>query len=106
MSKGKKAEEKMLSVDVEFNDMFDITVAEEFRLKLLDALSKAQTVSLLANKIERADTAALQMLCAFVKDAKTKGVSVKWSKPSKNLCSAVDLLGLSQVLELNSDVNL
>ena len=104
MNEEKASQEKELSIEVEFNDIFDITVAEDFRLKLVDALNNAQAIKLLASKIERADTAALQMLCAFFKDANTKGISVNWCAPSNSLRSAVALLGLSQVLTLNTEV--
>ena len=100
MKEEKKTKETVISVDVEFSDIFDITVAEEYRLKLLDALNKLQSVNLLAKKVERADTAALQMLCAFVKDANTAGISVNWHEPSKNLRQAAELLGLIKPLNL------
>ena len=59
MNEEKASQEKELSIEVEFNDIFDITVAEDFRLKLVDALNNAQAIKLLASKIERADKQSL-----------------------------------------------
>ena len=85
---------------IDLEDSFDITVADKFRIKLLEALSCSKSIELNAENIERADTSALQVLCAFFKDAKVKGVKVSWIKPSLALKESAKLLGLISTLEL------
>ena len=87
---------------VDLEDIFDITVAERFRAKLLVTLSHAKSIELNAEKIERADTSALQVLCAFFKDAKVKGIKVSWVNPTHTLIESAKLLGLDSVLELQA----
>jgi len=86
---------------IDLEDMFDITVAEKFRTTLLEALNHSKSVELKAEKIERADTSALQVLCAFFKDAKAKGIEVCWVNPTHALIESADLLGLKSALELH-----
>ncbi len=85
---------------VDLEDTFDITVAEKYRTKLLEALSGSKPIELNAEKIERADTSALQVLCAFFKDAKAQGIDVSWVKPTQAMKEAAQLLGLLSILEL------
>jgi len=50
--------------------------------------------------IERIDTAAMQILCAFVRDRKAVGSAVEFVGSAEPFCEAVRLLGLQQVLGL------
>lgn len=54
-------------------------------------------VQLHAAQIERVDTAALQLLLAFVNHPE---VTVGWVEPSAELCKAAHLLGLSSFMSL------
>ena len=87
---------------VDLEDIFDITVAEKFRTTLLEALNHSKSIELKAEKIERADTSALQVLCAFFKDAKAKGIKVSWVNPTHALIESAKLLGLISALELQA----
>ena len=67
----------------------------EFKEKLNQY--RGQRVQLIGNKINRIDTAALQLLLAFMRDPQ---VTAGWVEPSVELCSAARLLGLSTALGL------
>ncbi|MDM8562185.1 STAS domain-containing protein [Candidatus Marithioploca araucensis] len=56
-------------------------------------------VQLNGEKVERIDTAALQLLLAFIN---SPDVTVGWIEPSKELCKAASLLGLNSHLGLSS----
>jgi ABC-type transporter Mla MlaB component len=54
-------------------------------------------VQLCGSKVERIDTASLQLLLAFFNDS---NVTVGWTEPSPPLCISAKLLGLSTYLGL------
>ena len=56
-------------------------------------------VQLYGAKVERIDTAALQLLLAFISHQE---VTIGWVEPSSELCTAARLLGLSSQLGLPS----
>jgi len=80
----------------------DITIAHELHGKLCKALIAQCPVTINASQVERADTAALQMLCTFFRDCDTEGSEVKWKQPSEVLCNAARLLGLDVLLKLSA----
>jgi ABC-type transporter Mla MlaB component len=55
-----------------------------------------------ASKVERVDTAALQLLSGFYLFAIDAGKKVIWNRPSEALCKAVELLGLTKVINMQS----
>ena len=59
-------------------------------------------VVLKADKVQRADTAGLQLVLAFVKAANEGHIELVWNKPSKKLCEAAAVLGLSSALGIAS----
>jgi anti-anti-sigma regulatory factor len=50
--------------------------------------------------VERIDTAALQVLCAFVRDRKVAGGAVLWIGCTESFCEAIRLLGLQHFLNV------
>ncbi len=78
----------------------DVGGARELHARLGQALATRKVVVLDAAAVERADTAALQVLCAFFKAAKSGQVSVEWLRSSATLRGAAQLLGLTACLEL------
>ena len=87
-------------VQIQLDEVLDISTVGELRNILLLALEDKQPVRLAGTDIARADTAALQMLSAFIKDAKAQAQEVAWEAPSAALLEAAQLLGLSGVLGL------
>jgi anti-anti-sigma regulatory factor len=83
----------------------DIANAASLKTTLLNALSARQSVVVDGAAVEKADTAALQLLSAFFKDASAQGVAVRWTSPSPALCTAAGLLGLKETLALAEAVN-
>lgn len=78
------------------------TVRDSVALKsaLLDLLMERRTVALDVSGVERIDTAAMQVLCAFVRDRKAAGGSVQWIGTTESFTEAVRLLGLQRALDV------
>ena len=73
----------------------DISVVTDFSAELKVALDSKQDIQLQAAAIERADTAALQLLCAFFLDAQAEGLNVEWLNSSDALVGAARQIGLA-----------
>ena len=58
-------------------------------------------IVLQAADVERADTAGIQLLVAFVNASKERKITVGWDNPSEKLCNASGLLGLDGALGLH-----
>ena len=81
----------------------DMAGARGFYNRLQAALQARQSIVLDASHIERVDTAALQILCAFFREAQVKGLVVQWQQPSPALQSAARLLNVSRYLALSPE---
>lgn len=77
--------------------MLTISQLAEFKEQLNQHLG--HRVQLYGAKVERVDTAALQLLLAFINHQE---VTIGWVEPSSELCTAARLLGLSSQLGLPS----
>lgn len=80
----------------------DCTLAEAEPLKtaLTGLLEEPRTVTLDAGAVQRVDTAALQLLAAFVRDRRLVGRNTEWRGADRTLEPAARLLGIDGVLEL------
>ena len=78
----------------------DISGAKDLSETLQAALRAQCPVVLEATHVERVDTAVLQMLCAFVRDAQASGMVVQWRQPSPALENAARLLNVRPCLAL------
>lgn len=54
--------------------------------------------------VERVDTAALQLLTLFRREATARGSAVSWRGASNVLCEAAGVLGLTRALDLPASV--
>ena len=80
----------------------DCRIAAQAALKaeLLGVLEKGAIVVLDGSQVERADTAALQLLVLFRRELQARGGTLDWRGASEALNEAAGLLGLAQILEL------
>ena len=83
-----------------FEGTLDIAGAGRLREQLMHALSEKQPVVIDAANVERVDTAALQVLTAFFKDAGAQNQEISWKEPAQVLTNAAQLLGLHDSLQL------
>ena len=78
----------------------DISGAQDLYDTLQAALGAQRPVVIDATHVERVDTAVLQMLCAFVRDAQASGIVVQWRQSSPALENAARLLNVQACLAL------
>jgi anti-anti-sigma regulatory factor len=78
----------------------DIASAAKLHEELKVALANEQPVTLDGSDVERADTAALQLLYAFYRDAQQLAVTVEWLPPSEQLLETAAHIGLQEKLGL------
>ena len=67
--------------------------------ELLGALD-APATQIDGRAVERVDTAALQLLTLFRREALSRGSTVSWRGASSILCEAAGVLGLAKALDL------
>lgn len=80
----------------------NIQNAQGLKERLIKALSKAPTCTLNGSKVERVDSAGMQLLIAFFKEAEQSNVTIKWQAPSESLIKAGRLLGVIEPLKLET----
>lgn len=71
---------------------------ELLKQALLAALSLGRPVAVLSDKVGRAGTATLQLLLAFTREARSKGIPVQLHAPSPALLDAIACAGLRHEL--------
>lgn len=81
-------------------DELSIANATEWKKRLSDLLHQNPPISLNASALSRVDTAAVQLLLAFVTEAKKADVEFTWVEPSDALKTTAKCLGLSASLVL------
>lgn len=81
---------------------FDITQVESLKQQF-DTLLQQDSLVLNARRVERVDTAALQLCYAFIQQRTQQGLQTNWQQPSEALLQQATLLGLVQALHLTSD---
>ena len=77
-----------------------IRTANTFQTELADRLDESGNVQIDGAAVERIDTAALQLLAAFVRDLESEGRTVQWLECSQALRRAVHASGLGGALHL------
>jgi anti-anti-sigma regulatory factor len=83
---------------VSLGTALDIMHASGLKDRLASALQKKSHIVLISDKIDRADTAGLQLIYAFKLEAESQQKEVSWQKPTDVLLAACDSLGMSQAL--------
>ncbi|NID13937.1 STAS domain-containing protein [Luteibacter yeojuensis] len=80
-----------------------IGAAPALRDRLLGVLAAGEPIELDGAVVAQVDTAALQVLAAFSRDARAAGLPVAWSGVSDPLRRGVSVLGLHALIELPAD---
>ena len=78
--------------------VLDIMGARDLYGKLNAVLTQRKPVALDASRVERVDTAALQLLTAFCRAAREGGLALSWHGISPALADAAATLGLGETL--------
>lgn len=85
--------------NVTFPDFFDISIASSVREAFMELIEEhPEKISLNTAKTDIVDTAALQVLLAFIRDARELGIEVNITSNSDVVDKAVFSLGLESHL--------
>lgn len=82
-------------VKITLDPTVTLSQLKELQTKLKDCVG--QRIELIGTQVTRIDTAALQLLLAFISNQE---ITVSWSSPSEEIRKAAQLLGLSTQLSL------
>ncbi len=84
---------------IELPEQFTIASVMMISEKMFEAMkSETDIVKIDGSKVERADTAAIQLLCSFAKTANESHIQLGYEKPSEALRNSIDMLGLGDSL--------
>lgn len=86
---------------VSLGTALDIMHASGLKERLIAALEKKPHIVLIAENVERADTAGLQLIYSFKQAVEASKKQMSWKKPSDALLQASDSLDLTTALGLN-----
>lgn len=100
-SKSAKPEAKVEDNVFEIQSVQDISLVAELHEEL-KKLFKHEKVILDVAKVERIDTSSLQLLYAFIQEAKINNVEVAWRSPSEAMTNSANLLGMEEALQLDN----
>ncbi len=81
-----------------FDAVLAINTVGALHADLAHLLAGETSVVLDASAIETIDTAAIQLLLAFVRELHAQHRTVNWQTPSQTISSTIALLGLTQTL--------
>jgi len=86
--------------EVIFDEVLDITMAHQYHGQLHQYLKDNKEIVLNAEKIERIDGAGLQLIVAFIMEAKKLNLQTSWTGVSEAFKKNADILGVSDQLAL------
>jgi anti-anti-sigma regulatory factor len=95
-----EAEQGSVAAGFDLGEVLTIVEVAEMHQQLIQLLDAGGGVELNAADTENIDGAGLQLLAAFIKDAKNRGVPVSWGKSSDVVREAAGQVGLTEALGL------
>lgn len=85
---------------VSLGNALDIMNVSGLKARLSSAMEKKLTVVLIADKIDKVDTAGIQLIYAFIKKIEQQDNTVVWQKPSDTLLQISETIGMREHLNL------
>ena len=82
-------------------EQLEIATVSTLREQLPSPTAMEANVALDAQAVTTVDTAALQLLVAFVRDAGVQGIDIQWDNPTETLLEKAQLLDLLKPLGLS-----
>lgn len=90
----------MSDVVIDCGETMMIAGVGDLYAQLLTYLAEGKTVLFDCSKIERIDTASLQILLAYAKEAQTRSAPLNWLNPSDTFVKSAAVLGLASKLNI------
>lgn len=90
---------------IDCGDTLGIAQVGDMYALLLRELAEGHAVQFNVSKIERIDTAAMQMIYAFSKEAVKLGHVLTWDGASEAFLRSAKILGLATLMNMNDNAN-
>jgi ABC-type transporter Mla MlaB component len=95
--------ESMQTTVVYCGEMLGISTVHVLQDSLKQSLASGLPIEIDASGIESADAAAIQLLCAFARDAASSGYPIRWDRPTQVLINTAKFLQVQNLLALPDD---
>ncbi|MBU0500338.1 MAG: STAS domain-containing protein [Gammaproteobacteria bacterium] len=89
-----------MSRTLELGPLLTIAEGAQTLSSLEGVLRGSQSVTIDAARVTAVDTAGLQLLAVFCREAESRGIPVHWQSVGKTIAKAAGLLGLTEALGL------
>ncbi|MGD8639484.1 MAG: STAS domain-containing protein [Gammaproteobacteria bacterium] len=84
----------------QLDETLDISIINDLYNKLKDSSQQTDTIEVDAGKVQRIDTAALQLLYSWYTSEKKKGTKIVWKNTGGTFYQSARLLGLHELLKI------
>jgi hypothetical protein len=84
-------------------EILGISSVHDLQDSLKHSLASGLPIEIDASVVESADAAAIQLLCAFARDAASSGYPIRWDRPTQVLINTAKLLQVQNLLALPND---
>ena len=88
---------------VSWGEMLGISTVHDLQDSLKQSLASGLPIEIDVSVVESADAAAIQLLCAFARDAASSGYRIRWDRPTQVLINTAKLLQVQNLLALPDD---
>ena len=88
---------------IKLETQLQIMLVESLHEELEELLGTGADLEIDGSQVERSDTAAIQLLVAVQATLKGRDSEIRWTGVSEPLREAVEMLGLTQALNLPED---
>lgn len=82
------------------NNVMKLESVRDLFAKLKNRFAQSNVVEIDAHQVEVADTAGLQLLSVFAREAAKQGINVSIKQPSESFMNSAKILGLDELIEL------
>tara|TARA_R110002050_G_scaffold268113_1_gene409976 strand:- start:25795 stop:26091 length:297 start_codon:yes stop_codon:yes gene_type:complete len=83
---------------IDCGDTFDMANVADMYMRMLSHLAEDDLIQFNVSKVERIDTAAMQMIYAFSKEATQQGHILRWEGASDVFVRTAELLGVATLM--------
>lgn len=88
---------------IDCNDVLEIASVADMYTRVLSHLAEGDFIQFNVSKIERIDTAAMQMIYAFSKEAGRHGHALLWEGASEAFIRSAKLLGVATLMNMTDN---
>ncbi len=88
---------------IDCGEFLGIANVGDIYTRVLSQLAEGQLIQFNVSKVERIDTAAMQMIYAFSKEAAKHGHDLDWEDASETFVRSAKILGLATLMKMTDN---